>query len=130
VGGLAFGLNWFYITNWALAAVAFLGFALLATGVALALGSFIPSQPLALLWTLPVILFLVIPPLFYMEPSLKAGLRAVMTWLPTPALVSLYRFASSSGASPAQVWQNLAVVLVSIGVVFSLVIWQVRRADR
>ena len=71
VGGLAFALGWFYITDWGLALLAFLCSVLLAVGVALAMGGFMHS-PLQLgLWTLVVILILLVPPLLYMEPSLK-----------------------------------------------------------
>jgi len=82
------------------------------------------------LWMAVLILFLAIPPLFYMEPNLKAGIRTILTWFPSSALASLFRFSCSTGATQAQLWPNLAIVVVSIMAVFGLVIWKVRRSDR
>jgi hypothetical protein len=65
-----------------------------------------------------------------MEPNLKAGIRAVFTWLPSSALASLFRFSCSTGLTPAQLWPNLAITVASIALVFGLVIWKVRRSDR
>jgi ABC-type Na+ efflux pump permease subunit len=130
IGGLALALNWAYIVHWGLALVAFLGYALLAIGLGLAVGSFIQSMKQLGLWAVVLILILYIPPLFYMEPNLKAGIRMVLTWFPSSALASLFRYSCSTGATPAQVLPNLAIAVVSIAAVFGLVIWKVRRSDR
>jgi hypothetical protein len=45
-------------------------------------------------------------------------------------LASLFRFSCSTGVTPAQFLPNLAIAIVSIGIVFGLVIWKVRRSDR
>jgi len=130
VGALAMVMFSPYIVDWGLALAAFLGYALLATGLGLAVGSFIKS-PLQLgLWTVVLILILVIPAVFYMEPNLKSGIRAVLTWFPSSALASLLRFSCSTGVTPAQYLPNLAVAVASIGLAFGLVIWKVRRSDR
>jgi ABC-2 type transport system permease protein len=130
VGGLAVALNWAYIVNWGLALTAFLGYALFAGGLALALGSLVKSSRQLGIWSVVLILLAVIPPLFYMEQNLKPGIRTVLTWFPTSALASLFRFACSAGITPAQLLPNLGVVVLSIGLAFSLVIWKVRRSDR
>jgi ABC-type Na+ efflux pump permease subunit len=130
VGGLAFALNWAYITNWGLALLAFLAYALLSIGVALVLGSFIKSPQQLSLWAIVFVVILIVPSLFYMEPNLKAGLRAILYWLPGSALATLFRFSCSAGIQPALLWQNLVVAAGCITVVFALVIWQVRRSDR
>jgi ABC-type polysaccharide/polyol phosphate export permease len=77
-----------------------------------------------------LILILVVPPLFYMEANLKAGIRIFLTWFPSSALASLFRFSLTTGVYPAQVWPNLAIAVASIAAVFGLVIWKVRRSDR
>jgi len=71
-----------------------------------------------------------VPPLFYMESNLKAGIRMVLTLAPTSALASLFRFACSMGVTTAEWWPKLIIVILSILVVFGLVIWKVRRSDR
>jgi ABC-type Na+ efflux pump permease subunit len=130
IGGLAVFLFSLYFVNWFLALVAFLGYALFAIGLGLAFGSFIKSVQQIRIWTLVLILFLVVPSLFYMEPNLKAGIRVVLTWFPSSALASLLRYACSTGVTSAQLWPNLAVAVASIVAVYGLVIWKVRRSDR
>lgn len=130
IGGLAIALFSLYIVDWGLALAAFLGYALLAIGLGLAVGSFTQTPIQMGLWSVVLILFLVIPPFFYMESNLKAGIRMVLTWFPSSALASLFRFSCSTGVTPAQFLPNLAIAIVSIGIVFGLVIWKVRRSDR
>ena len=130
IGGFGIALFSLFIVQWGLALAAFLGYALLAIGLGLAVGSFIKSPKQLGIWMVVLILPLVIPPLFYMESNLKAGIRIVLTWFPSSALASLLRFSCSTGVTPAQLWPNLAVALVSIVAVFSLVVWKVRRSDR
>ena len=130
IGGLGLALFSLYIVDWGLAWVAFLGYALLAIGLGLAVGSFIKSSKQLGLWMVVLILFLVIPPLFYMESNLKAGIRTVLTWFPSSALASLFRYSCSTSITPAQFWPNVTVALASIAVVFGLVIWKVRRSVR
>ena len=129
IGGLALALFSLYIVNWVLALAAFLGYALLAVGLGLAVGSFIKSMKQSGIWMVVLILFLVIPPLFYMEPNLKAGIRMVLTWFPSSALASLFRYSCSTGVTPAQFLPNLAIAMASIVMVFGLVVWKVRRSD-
>ena len=130
IGGLAMILFSMYIVNWALALAAFLGYALLAIGLGLAVGSFIKSAKQSGIWMVVLMLFLVIPPLFYMAPNLKAGIRMFLTWFPTSALASIFRFSLTTGVTLAQLWLNLAIVIVSIAAVFGLVIWKVQRSTR
>ena len=130
IGGLAIGLFSLYIVNWALALAAFLGYALLAIGLGLALGSFFKLMKQIGLWMVVLILILVIPPLFYMESNLKPGIRMVLTWFPSSALASLFRFSCSTDVTAKQILPNLGVAMISIGVVFGLIIWKIKRSDR
>jgi ABC-type transport system involved in multi-copper enzyme maturation permease subunit len=130
VGGLALALNWAFIVHWGLALVAFMGYALFAVGLALVLGSWIKSPQQLAIGTLVLLPLVVVPPLFFMEPAVKAGIRAILRWFPSAALASLFRFSCSTGVAATQVWPNLAVAVTSIAAVFGLVIWIVRRSDR
>ncbi len=130
IGGLALALFSLYIVNWVLVLTAFLGYALLAIGLGLLVGSYLKSMKQLGVWMLVLVLFLMIPPLFYMSSNLKAGIRLVLTWAPTSALASLFRFACTTGVTLAQILPNLAIATVSIMIVFSLVTWKVRRFDR
>ena len=129
-GGLFFALNWANITNWGLALVAFVCCALFSIGLALAMGSFIQSRQQLMIWMLPVVFVLIVPAFFSQEPNLAPGLKAVFSWLPTSALVRLFQFSMSSSAPLDQLLTNLAIALVSTALVFAVVVWKVRRADR
>jgi ABC-2 type transport system permease protein len=130
IGGFAMALFSSYIVNWALALVALSGYALLATGLGLLVGSYIKSMRQLGSWMLVLALCLIVPPLFYTAPNLKAGIRSVLTWVPTSTLASLLRFSCSTSYTTEQLLLNIAVVSMSIGIVFSLVIWKVRRFER
>ena len=130
IGGLWIALNWAYIVNWGIVLAAFLGYALLAIGLALLIGSFMTSPRQLSIWMLVIMLLMMIPAIFYMESNLKAGIWAVLTWFPSSALTSLLRFSCSTGITQALVWANLSIVIASIAIVFGLVVWKVRRSDR
>lgn len=130
IGGLSVTLNWTYIVHWEGVLFAFLGYALLAIGLALVLGSFASSMRQVQVWSLVLILAMIIPPMFQMESNLKSGMREVLSWFPSSAVASLFRFGCAQGVSAGQIWTNLAVALATIAAVFGLVIWKVRRSDR
>lgn len=129
-GGLFFALNWAYVTNWALALFALVGCALFGIGLALALGGLVKSPQQLMIWMIPVIFALLIPPLFSQEPNLSPTLKSLFAWLPTTALVELFQLAISSRVSLNALLTNLAIALVGTALVYSFVIFQVRRADR
>lgn len=129
-GGLFFIFNGAYITNWALALLAFLGCAIFSIGLGLVMGGFIQSRKHLLIWMQPVIFLLIVPAFFSQEPNLAPGLKTVFSLLPTSALMMIYQLALSSHAPTEQLLTNLSIALVSIVLLFSAVIWKVRRANR
>jgi len=129
-GGLSFALNWIYITNWGLALFAFLCTALFSIGLALLMGSFVESQQHMSFWMVPIMFVFLVPAFFSQEPNLASGLKAIIGWLPTSALVEIFQFAMSSNTPMDQFVMDLAVVLVSTTLVFAGVVWKVRRSDR
>jgi len=130
VGGLSFAFNWAHVTDWGLALLAFLCTTVFAIGLGLALGSFIPSSQQLTLWGILLSVFLVTPALFALEPLLAEGLRTVLSWLPTVALVKLFQFSFSAGVTATQLWTHLAIALGWTAVIYALVIWKIRRSDR
>jgi ABC-type Na+ efflux pump permease subunit len=130
IGGLALALFSQYIVHWTIALVAFLGYALLAIGMGLVVGSYIKSMKQLGSWMLVLALILMVPPLFYMSPNLKAGIRSVLTWVPTSTLATLFRFSCSACFTLEEILPNLVVVVMTIGIVFGMVVWKVRRYDR
>ena len=129
-GGLFFVLHWVYITNWVLAFLAFLFCAMFSIVLALVMGSFIETQQQMGIWTLPVMVFLIVPAFFSSEPNLAPGLRTAFSWLPSSAVSKIFKFSMSSSAPADQLLTNLAVVGLSTALLFAVVIWKVRRSDR
>ena len=77
-----------------------------------------------------IVVVLLIPAFFAQEPNLTANLKVIFSWLPTTAVVEMFQFALSSHAPLSQLLTNLTIALGSTVLVFALVIWKVRRADR
>ncbi len=129
-GGLFFALNWIYITNWGLALLAFLLCAMFSIGLALAVGSLARTSQQLALWLAPVMILLIVPSVFAGFSNLAPSLKAIFSWLPTTALVQVFQFAMSSHAPLDRLLFDLAIALVSTALVFAVVVWKVRRADR
>ena len=129
-GGLFFALNWIYITNWGLALLAFLLCAMFSIGLALAVGSLARTSQQLALWLAPVMILLIVPSVFAGFSNLAPGLKAIFSWLPTTALMEVFQFAMSSHAPLDRLLFDLAIVLVSTALVFAVVVWKMRRADR
>jgi ABC-2 type transport system permease protein len=128
-GGLFFALNWIYITNWGLALLAFLCATLFSIGLALLIGIFVKSPQQISFWTLPILFLLLVPAFFSQEPNLAAGLKAVVGWLPTSAVVEIIQFAMSGSTPMDQLINDIAVLLGSTALIFAILVWKVRRSD-
>jgi ABC-type polysaccharide/polyol phosphate export permease len=96
----------------------------------LALGSFLKSAQQLNIWGLVINFFLLFPALIALDPLLPEGLQAVFSWLPTTALAKMFQFSFSTGATPTQLWTNLAIALGWAGLGFAAVVWKVRRSDK
>jgi len=129
-GGLFFALNWIYITNWGLALLGFLLCAMFSIGLALAVSSLVQTPQQLALWLYPVMILLIVPSVFAGFSNLAPSLKALFSWFPTTALVEVFQFAMSSHAPVDQLLLDLAIILVSTALVFAVVVWKVRRADR
>jgi ABC-2 type transport system permease protein len=129
-GGLFFALNWIYITNWGLALLALLLCAMFSIGLALVVSTLVRSPQQMALWLAPLMILVIIPTVFAGFSNLAPSLRAIFTWLPTTALVEVFQFAMSSHAPMDLLVIDLTIILTSIAVVFTVVVWKVRRMDR
>jgi ABC-2 type transport system permease protein len=130
IGGLFLALYQAYVANWGVALLAFLLCAMFSVGLALVMGSFVGSRQHMVIWMLPVVFFLIIPAFFSQEPLLAPGLREIFSWLPTSALARIFQFSMSSSVPLDQLLTNLAIVLASTALLFTAVIWKVRRSDK
>jgi len=129
-GGLFFALHWIYITNWALALLAFLLCAAFSIGTALAVGSLARTPQQLAVWLAPVVVLLIVPSIFAGFNDLIPGLKVLFSWLPSTALVNLLQFAMSSHAPVDQLLFDLVISLGSTALVFGVVVWLVRSGDR
>lgn len=127
---LAFWLNRMYVIRWDLALLAAACSALFCILLALLVGSLVNRPQHMLLWTLALMLVLLPMTWFAHEPNLVPAVRTILAWVPTAALATLFRYALSTGAPASLLVQNLVLVMGYAVLLFGLIVWQVRRADR
>ncbi len=129
-GGLFFALNWAHVTNWPLALLGFLLCALFSIGLALAVSSLAQTPQQLTIWLAPIMILLIAPTVFAGFSNLAPNLKVIFSWLPTTALMNIIQHSFSSSVPMRQLLTNLAIVVVSIALLFGVVRWKVRRADR
>ncbi len=129
--GVALALNQVYVANWGLALLAVLSGALFSVGMGLVLGTFLDTLQQMRSWGFIPMAVLMIPAfLSVVDPILPPPIRNALHWVPTVALVILFRYACSSGATLAQVAFHLGIVLGGALLALALVLHKVRRSDR
>jgi ABC-type Na+ efflux pump permease subunit len=129
-GGLFFALHWIYITNWALALLGFLLWAVFSIGLGLAVGSLARTPQQLAVWLAPLVVIFIIPSVFTGFRNLAPGLKVLFSWLPSTALVNIFQFAMSSHAPRDQLLYDLVISLVSTALVFGVVVWIMQQSDR
>jgi ABC-2 type transport system permease protein len=129
-GGLFFALNWAYVTQWGLALLAFLCITIFSIGLALVLGSVVKTQQQMSLIAYPIFVVFMMSAFFAQEPLLAQGLKNVLAWVPSTALVDILRLSFATHAPAGMLMKDLAISLGSIVLIFGLLIWQVRRSDQ
>ncbi len=130
-GAVALACNWALVVHWELAALATVVGSLLAVAVGLLLGSLFENPQQMSLWGALPLLVLVLPTLLVnMKVALPPVVAALLPWIPTLPLNTLFRL-SFCGAVPAgRLLVNLGVVLAWTVPVLAAVAWLVRRSDR
>ncbi|MCP4284137.1 MAG: ABC transporter permease, partial [Gammaproteobacteria bacterium] len=129
-GGLFFALHWVYITNWGLALLAFLLCGSFSIGLALAVGNLAGTPQQLAVWLPPLVILLIVPSIFAGFANLAPGLKVLFSWLPSTALVHIFQYTMSSQVPVDQFLFDLFISLASIILVYGVVVWLVRRADR
>jgi ABC-2 type transport system permease protein len=124
-------LNHTLITHWGLAVLATLCGVLFAVGVGLLLGSIFEVKQQLTLWGFVLVNFLGIP-LFLriMTDILPAGLMKIINIIPTVALSKVFQASFSNRATLDIFGPDLAVVLTGTVIVYTVVVWVVRRSDQ
>ena len=129
-GGLYLALNHAYVVNWWLTLLAFFCTALFSICLALFFSGLVKNPQTIGILILPVIAIFVLPAMFQHEPFLAPGLRGIFGVIPTSAMVEVMGFSFSSSAPLNELLTDLAIILVSIVLLYAGVVWQVRRSDR
>ena len=129
-GGLYLALNQAYVVNWWLTILAFFLTAIFSICLALFFSGLVKNPQTIGILILPVIIIFVLPAMFQHEPFLAPGLRGIFGAIPTSAMVELMGFSFSSQAPLDELLTDLAIILVSIALLYAGVVWQVRRSDR
>lgn len=129
-GVLAFILNRVYVIDWGMAILVAVLSAIFSTLLALAVGTFLKSPQQMSLWTLVLMLGLLVPGWFAHEPNLSSGFKTLISFIPTSSLALLFGYACSVGTPLSLILKNFAIALGYTALVYGVVIWQVRRADR
>ncbi|MBW8011466.1 MAG: ABC transporter permease [Chloroflexi bacterium] len=124
-------INWKFVTQWGL--IIFVGIigSLFAVGLGLMMGILVDDRKKFGSWIMILSQPFLIPVfLSALDPILPAAMRKVLYWVPTGAQALLFRFGLSAGATLPQILTSTSILLGSTVVMFSLVIWRVRRLDR
>jgi hypothetical protein len=129
--GAVLALNHNLITQWGLVFLTACCGVLFSVGIGLWLGSVFEVKQQLTLWGFVLLNALCVPMfLSLMDDILPSAVVTVIHALPTVALMKLFRISFSDDASIAVFGPELALVLVSAGIVLGAVVWVVRRSDR
>ncbi|MGD9099746.1 MAG: ABC transporter permease, partial [Anaerolineae bacterium] len=129
--GVVFAVNWAEVVHWDVALLFTLGMGLFAVAVGLVLGSFFSSQQEVSGWmALLVVIFVGAMLVEALELQLPASLQAMIPWVPSVALVDIMRISFLKDVSWTEVWTNLGRVMGISALLYAIVVWKVRRADR
>jgi ABC-type Na+ efflux pump permease subunit len=128
--GAVLALNHTLVTQWGFALLtAFCG-VLFSVSLGLLLGSIFEVKQQLTIWGFVALNVLAIPLfLSLMDDILPDGVMTVIHWIPTVALMKLFRVSFSNSASLSVFGRELSLVLGSIGIILAAVIWVVRRSD-
>lgn len=121
---------WVYVVSWGMAVISFLLMSLFTIGLGLALGNQVKNSQHIHIATLIVMVLLLLPAIFSQETYLNPVLQGILPWFPSAALSYLLRLTFSGPAPLGVLLFNLSIALLSIVIMFSIVLWQVRRIDR
>ena len=122
--------NYSNVVSWGIVTLAVLAGALLAVGVGLLMGSSFETAQQMGAWSIIPVVLLMAPIMFAMLGGLPPVLESVLPWMPTMALANLFLLSFSGGATLAQAFPDLAIVLAWTLPLYAAVIWIVRRLDR
>jgi hypothetical protein len=129
---IVFLFNTRWIVHWEIAALAFLLGAAFAVAFGLLLGIISENPTTVNLWVGLLLMLLLVPMLLaeLVSAKLPAVVQVILPWMPSVAMGKLVGF-SMAGAVPAMaIWSDVGVLAIEALILYTLVIWRVRRSDR
>jgi ABC-2 type transport system permease protein len=129
--GLVFAVNWSGVVHWELALLFALGSGLFAVALGLTLGSFFESHNEMSAW-LMLLITILIGSIFVdvLDITVPAPIQALVPWSPSVALVNIQRYAFLRHVAWAEAWASLGRVAGYSLLLYAVVVYKVRRADR
>ncbi len=129
IAGILLAMNSGWEGNWPVTVLAvFLG-GLLMIGVGLLMGAFFRTTPQVNTWSTVVMLGLMLPSWLGITGP-DSALEKASSLMPTAFLVKVMRLSLAGEASLSQVWDELALILLVIGLVYAGVVWILKRQER
>jgi ABC-type multidrug transport system permease subunit len=129
--GVVFAINWAGVVHWEIAALFAIVSGLFCVALGLVLGSFYERQQEIIGLTM-ILLVVLVGALFIsaMELEIPAFIQAIIPWVPSVALSDILQFSYLESAPWGQLWQSLGSLMGFSILLYTLVIWKVRRSDR
>lgn len=120
------------VENWGLAALTIVAGALFAVALGLLLGLLFDNLQNLNLWTGLLFLVLIIPLILvnFNNPNWPEFIQTLFSYLPSVAMGQIARASFSDIIDPSNLWPNLLVLIAFSGLLYGLIILQVRRLNR
>jgi ABC-2 type transport system permease protein len=128
---IVYAIYWTGVVNWGLTLLFVLGAGLFSVGLGLLLGLIFKNQQEMTGWlslTIVVITGSIFVVLIGLE--MPTFIETLISWVPSVALAKIFWASFSTQAHIGQILMNLGIVLVTSGILYGFVIWQVRQLDR
>lgn len=128
---VVFLIAWEDVTHWGIVVLFVVIGGVFSVALGLVLGSLYEKPQDIAGWTMVLLVFFIGGVLLKMIGlELPAIVLSALTWLPSVALVDIFRMALVERFSPQHLWFDVGVVFVISVLLYALVVWQVRRSDR
>lgn len=128
---MIFLISWVDVIHWDMVLVFVIGSGIFSVAVGLLLGSLFDKQQDMVGWMTAILLLLVGATLIRaLGVELPHLVSSILTWVPSVALAEIYRAALSETITVVQIWSNFGIVLVVSLLLYSMVIYKIKRSDR
>jgi len=131
-GGVLMILYRGMIVHWGLALLTAVCGTLVAVGLGLLIGSIVDNSQTTMAVASAILVAMLLPVMFMVMTSTAwpKPIQIILSWIPSVALVNLFRISFSGSVAADGIISNLGIVLGFSLVFYLLVVWKLRRLDR